>query len=457
MRPVSIFLVATALALTLGSGVARAADEPSTALPDKLTLDDALRIFRQRGLDLLIAEAAVKSAEGDVRIAKQVYNPNLAYTFSHIFNYEPRLVCPQDMNNPTAPFGDDVCSPNVHALTLGDNAATFDVLVGKRGLRIAVADAALKAARMNRVDAQRTLEFQLKNAYLQAVLARDDLDFALEVQKGYSQTFDLMRLRYQAGAISEADEAKVETAKLESDQAVDTAAQALRVAKLSVAFFLGVRGTVPDYSVEQDLPKFAVPNSLASATRDDILRIAIDHRPDLKGLQFQQQRAEASIKQAKRARFPDLNLSLGFDYAAPAGGNFSSNTVPPTVTAGISGNIPIFYQQQGEILKAEADLRTQNLQHSKALAQISSDVETAWTNLVSTRKLVERMEGRLLDRAKRARDLVELQYKKGAASLLEFLDAQRTYIATNVEYLQDLANYWTAVYQLEQAVGVDLR
>ena len=86
-----------------------------------------------------------------------------------------------------------------------------------------------------------------------------------------------------------------------------------------------------------------------------------------------------------------------------------------------------------------------------------NDVETAWTNMTSTRKLVERMQSRLLDRSKRTRDLVELQYKKGAASLLEYLDAQRTWIANNEEYLQDLANYWTAVYQLEQAVGADLR
>ena len=67
------------------------------------------------------------------------------------------------------------------------------------------------------------------------------------------------------------------------------------------------------------------------------------------------------------------------------------------------------------------------------------------------------MQGRLLDRAKRARDLVEIQYKKGAASLLELLDAQRTFIATNVEYYQDLATYWSSIFALEQATGMELR
>jgi outer membrane protein TolC len=67
------------------------------------------------------------------------------------------------------------------------------------------------------------------------------------------------------------------------------------------------------------------------------------------------------------------------------------------------------------------------------------------------------MDGRLLERTERARDLVKIQYEKGAASLLELLDAQRTLIATHVERLQDLTNYWTAVFELEQATGRELR
>ncbi len=446
--------------LALSGAAAPAHAQPEAAplvLPDYLSLDDALKIFRQRGLDLLIADATVSSAEGDVKVAGAVPNPNLSYTFSHIFNYDPNLVCPQDPANPSAPVGSQVCSPNVHNLTIGDNAALEDTLSGKRWLRLKVARAALAAARMSRADAQRTLGLTVKTAYINAVQARDNLDFALQVQTGANQVFQLNQTRYNAGAISEADLAKIETNKLEADQAVDSAEQALRAAKVQLAFLLGVRGRVPDYKVDQDLPKFSVPALLAKTTPDTLLTDAVEHRPDLKALKFQRDRAQASIALAKRQRFPDLSLSLGFDYAAPAGGSFSSNTTPPTIIAGISGNLPLFYQQQGEIKKAEADYRTQDLTFAKTQAQLVSDVEGAYNAFVESRKLVERMEGRLLDRSKRARDLVLLQYQKGAASLLEYLDAQRTFIATMVEYLQDVTNYWTAVYQLEAAIGVDLR
>ena len=97
------------------------------------------------------------------------------------------------------------------------------------------------------------------------------------------------------------------------------------------------------------------------------------------------------------------------------------------------------------------------MRRDKIEAQVGSDVATAFATFQATRSRVERMEGRLLDRARRARDLVEFQYKKGAASLLELLDAERTFIATNVEYRQNLADYWTAVFQVEQATGTELR
>jgi len=81
---------------------------------------------------------------------------------------------------------------------------------------------------------------------------------------------------------------------------------------------------------------------------------------------------------------------------------------------------------------------------------------------VTARKLVERMEGPrrdgggLLQSARGAFEVVATQYEKGGASLTDYLDALRTYIATRTEYFADLSSYWTAVFQLEAAIGRDL-
>jgi len=130
---------------------------------------------------------------------------------------------------------------------------------------------------------------------------------------------------------------------------------------------------------------------------------------------------------------------------------------PPTLAFGLSVPLPLFYRQQGEIRKAQADLTLQEAQRAKIETQIIDDVGTAFANFATSREKVERMQSRLLERSQRARDLVEIQYLRGAASLLELLDAQRSYIATNVEYLNNRADYWRAIFQMEQAVGMELR
>jgi len=439
-RVVCFRQLAPLLLLACGA-VASAHAEPATGtvLPAELSLDEAIALFRAHGFDLLIADAGVRGAEGDLHTAGAVPNPTWSLQGSYSFAF---------------PGGDKPQTPWGVTAGLGDNNAIEDAISGKRGLRRAVARAALAAARFQRADVARTVEFQVKSQYLSALLARDLLDFAVETQRGALKTYELMHVRYLSGAISEADEARIETAKLEADQSVDQAEATLRTAKLGLAFLLGVRGRVPEFRVSADLPVYRVPPALAARSKEDLIDDALGRRPDLAGARKQRDRADAQLRLARRLRVPDLSLDVAYQQQAGTDRNAAQ---PPTFSLGVGGTLPIFYLQRGEVMRAAADLRVQSLTGEKLAAQITSDVETAWTHYAGSRKLVERMQTRLLDRARRARDLVEIQYKKGAASLLELLDAQRVWIATNGEYYQDLASYWTAVFELEQAVGMELR
>jgi cobalt-zinc-cadmium efflux system outer membrane protein len=128
------------------------------------------------------------------------------------------------------------------------------------------------------------------------------------------------------------------------------------------------------------------------------------------------------------------------------------------MTLGISMPLPVFYHLEGELRQAQARDDTNALQQAKTTAQVVSDVSTAYAAYATSRRLVERMEtGDLLRSAKVARDVTRLQFDKGAATLTDYLTALQAYIATNVEYIGDLSNYWTAVFQLEEASGIELR
>lgn len=428
---------------------ARAAElPPEPVIPQALTLGQAVAIFRTHGLDLLIAEAAAQAAEGDALTAGAIQNPNATGGLYHSF------------------FKDGLYEThNGWFVGIGDSNAIEDTLSGKRGLRKGVAEAALAAARLQRADAQRTIELQIKQQYFQAVAAAAALDLAHEIAGSTAHTFDLNQIRYRSGAISEVDLSRTETVKLEAEQAVDTAGQALRQAKVQLAFLLGQRRGFTDFTIDAGQLRFATPAGLAGMNAQQLVDRAIAARPDLRAQESQRTRAGRAVALAKRQRFPDLGINLqyqqegsvsGSTTLTPNGAATVAGVTPPTLQLALTGTLPLFYQQQGEIKKAEADGIAQDAQAAKLHAQVVADVENAFAAYQTSGRLVGRMEGRLLERAGRARQLVELQYQKGAASLLEFLDAQRTYVATKLEYIQDLNAYWNAVFQIESATATEL-
>lgn len=431
---------------------------PPIELPQTLSLDDAILIFRKRGLDLLIAEANVRNVEGTVKIASAIANPVLSASVGNAITYS---TTPYSLNN--CLVNGTVCSAWTSQFGLSDSAAIVDSLSGKRGLRQEVARNALAAAKMSRVDAERSLVFQVKSVYLQVAQAVLGYNFAKQIAGANLLTLRKFQARYSKGAINEGDLQRIETQKLESDQALDTAMQTLRAARLGLAFLIGVRGKVPDFDVDTKVLDYSVPGSLRDAQEADLLRSAFDHRPDLISVGYLRASSDAQFRLTQRMRFPDITLGVNYSFGGFGGLSTNGPVGPQILSFTLSLPIPVFYQLDGEVRQARAQRDINTLQQAKTTAQVANDVSTAFSAFTAAKALVERMEGPrregggLLQSAKGAFEITAFQYDKGAASLTDYLDALRTYIATKTEYFGDLANYWTAVYRLEAAVATELR
>jgi cobalt-zinc-cadmium efflux system outer membrane protein len=453
--------IALVLAIVSVAGQADADVVPAPQeLPDVLTLTEALRLFRTRGLDLLIADAAMRSAEGAVKIANAIPNPIASGSVGNAFTFNDGLYsrtnCLQNGSQ---------CSPWIFNIGLTDSAALEDTLSGKRSLRVTVARNALAAAKLSRVDAERNISFQVKSAYAMVVQASLGWEFAKEVQATNVITLKKFQDRFNSGAINEGDLERIEVQKLEADQAYDTAVMTLRQARIALAFLLGVRGTVPEFKVDMTVLNYSVPATLADPNESSLLRTALDHRPDLHSAGYSLLSSRAQVQLVKRQRFPDI--TFGVNYAWGGFGGLSTNgpIQAPLMTFSLSMPIPVFYQLSGEVRQAEALVDTNSLAHAKLSAQVVSDVSAALAGFLGAQRLVERMEGPrrdgggLLASAKGAFEKLARQFDRGASgvTVTDYLDALRTYISTKLEYYGDLTSYWTAVFQLEQAVGTDLR
>jgi cobalt-zinc-cadmium efflux system outer membrane protein len=450
------FVVGVIVAVVTGGARADVVP-PAAELPPFLTFQEALSIWQQHGLDVRLADAGVKTSEAGVLIAGAVANPVASASVINFFTYQWTRASDFDCN-----FTGAVCTPWGYTFNLSDSAAIADALSGKRVLRLKAARNALAATKMSRFDAVRTVGFQIKAAYVQVAQAQLAYRFAKEVAVSEATTLKKFQGRFKAGAINVGDLERIEVAKLEADQAETSAVSTLRQARAALAFLLGVRGDVPEFDVDTKVLDYAEPARVREVTPAMLVTSAFDSRPDLLSSAYARAAAEAQREVVRRQKIPPITLGINYQWGGAGGWSVDNAPVGPQIMLSISAPIPAFYQLQGEERQAEAQRETATLQQAKTTAQVASDVATAHAAYGASKRLVERMEGwrrpngGLLKSAKAAFDSTAAQYDKGAASLTEYLDALRTYIATKNEYFGDLTAYWTSVFQLEAAVGRDL-
>jgi cobalt-zinc-cadmium efflux system outer membrane protein len=115
--------------------------------------------------------------------------------------------------------------------------------------------------------------------------------------------------------------------------------------------------------------------------------------------------------------------------------------------------LSIFDRNQGEIARTGFAITQAQEQEKFTDGQVLTDVRDAFEALRSNDQIVGLYRSGYLDQAQQSRDISEYSYQRGAASLLDFLDAERSYRATELAYRQALASYLVALEQLRQAVG----
>jgi len=115
--------------------------------------------------------------------------------------------------------------------------------------------------------------------------------------------------------------------------------------------------------------------------------------------------------------------------------------------------LPIFNRNQGEIGRARYAITQAQEQEKFASDQVLTDVKDAYEGLRTNDQVIQLYRSGYLDEAQQDRDISEYAYRRGAASLLDFLDAERSYRATQLAYRQALASYLLSLEQLREAVG----
>lgn len=309
----------------------------------------------------------------------------------------------------------------------------------KRELRLDSAQKATGIATSSQIDLERTLLFTLRMAFVQALQEKAVRDLAKENLAYYDHVLEVNRERYRSGGIAQVDLDRLEIQRVQYESDLQTAEVNLRTAKIQLLALLNERMPVDQFDVTGTFDFSAQPVPL-----DEIRQTALETRPDLKA-------ALQSVEKAKT----DHRLARANGSTDPTFGFDVGRNPPIDQYIGFSVSIPlrIFDRNQGEKQRTELDIGRNERLADAARAQVFSDVDSAYAMVNSNIVLLQPYKDRYLKQALRIRDTISFSYEHGAASLLDFLNAQADYRSVQVNYLNLVGSYLDAANQLNLAVG----
>jgi outer membrane protein, heavy metal efflux system len=308
----------------------------------------------------------------------------------------------------------------------------------KRQRRLQAAQDQTAVTRAQVTDAERTLAFNVGQQFVSVLLAESTLQFALQDLQSFQKTVDIGAAQLKAGSISEGDYLKISLQLLQFQTDVSAARLARVQALVGLREFLGYDAVPANFDVIGDLAYQPL-----KANQEDLQTRALRDRPDFRAAELGITAAQSQILLAKANGKVDVNGT--YDFTHVSGEN--------TASLFVSFALPVFNRNQGEIARTGYALTQAQEQRQSASDTVLSDVANAYEAVRSNDEIVQLYISGYLKQAEDSRDISEYAYQRGAASLLDFLDAERSYRAIQLAYRQALASYMTAIEQLKEAVG----
>ncbi len=395
--------------------------------PQALTWRETQERFRTNNPTLLAGKVNVDESRADEITA--YLRPNPDFTLST----DGTQITPY--RGIWQPFAGTFVSPNISYLHERQH---------KRELRLSSAQQATAIAISSQADLERTLMFNLRDAFVRVLQAKAVLGVAQENLEYYDKEISINRDRYQAGTLAKVDFERVELQRIQFESDLATAQVNLRTAKIDLLALLRDQTPVDEFDIREEFD-FREPEITLPQLRTE----ALQSRPDLKEAEQTLQKARTDHQLAIANGSTDPTFSGWWTH----NGSFNNPAAYNTIGASVSIPLRIFDRNQGEKLHTLLDInRSEKLRDATEIAA-QHDVDSGYATLQTTLTLLRPYRSKYLKQAEDIRSTVSFAYEHGAASLLDFLDAQKSYRDTQLSYLNLVGAYFSAVNQLNMAVG----
>ncbi|MDR6463176.1 TolC family protein [Chryseobacterium sediminis] len=321
-------------------------------------------------------------------------------------------------------------------------------LGGKRKARVNLARNQSELSKIQLQDFFRNLRADASLGYIDALKSRALLEVQQDSYKNMQQLAKSDSIRYRLGTISlvTSKQSKLEAASLLNE--VYQAESAEQQALTSLSVFLGDSRMI-GRDVAGDFNAFNRDFSI-----DDLIFQALNERADLLAARQNTEVAKSQISLEKANRVIDLGISAGAERHTEATNEIAPSPTVNAVKMGIS--IPLKFSN-----RRNAGLKIAEMTHSQAEVEykqieqsIKAEVMQAYQQYAATQKQLRQFHNGMLTEAQNILEGITYSYKRGESSILEVLNAQRTYNNVRKDYYQALADNAAALIELERKAGI---
>jgi cobalt-zinc-cadmium efflux system outer membrane protein len=404
----------------------------ATSGPVRITLDEAIDLAIKHNHFLIALRTTIQQSEAEEVTQGLRPNPTLFADWDYLPFVSPAK------QNPDVYSGVST-GTYLQNNTEGDIGLSYLIERGGKRLDRLQAQKDITAQTRSQVaDNERGLTFQVATLFYNAQLAESTLDLAEQDLKSFQSTVDISEHQFQAGGLSENDYLmiKLQLLAFESDEEQALLAKAQSLSDLRQ--LLGYESVDAGYDVATDFEYQPVKVNV-----ENLQLNALQNRPDLRAAQQGVTAADSQYQLQKANGKQDVTVQANYTHSNGISGFSLLGSIP----------LAIHNRNQGEIARTRYAITQAQETQAFTNGQVLTDVRDAYEGLESNDRIVQLYLSKYLEVATKSRDISEYAYRRGGLALLDFLDAERSYRATQLGYRQSLASYLLALEQLREAVG----
>ena len=427
-----------------------------------LTLEESLQVAKQNNLSIQAAEQKLRSAEAQVNMARAALLPRLSangnYTYfrdvqKSVIQAEGGFGFPipgEDMNEMSTPTMDNEADLielefGAHHNVQGTLTLTQPIFAwGRYYYGYQAANLGYKAAEEELNTAFEKLRLDVYEAFYRVLIAQELVKVAEQSVTHVEKQLGIAQTSFDAGATTNFDvlRAKVQLANTESlliraKNGVITAKNLYRtVLNLPLSDEISVEG-----SFETTAPQLQL---------DELVRLAIENRPEVNRSQFNEQVGQKQLKIAKTRYLPDLSFFSNYQMSH----NERLTEMNRIWSLGLQINIPIFdgFASQAAVKQNESVLRQLQLATKQTTTSVEFEVRNAFLALLEAKTLID-VQRETVTQAEESVRIATIQFENGIITTVELTDTQLALMQAKVNSLQAQHDYVVGLARLEKAIG----